>query len=54
MQKTTKEVSFAITTSQPEPHKNNANTKHKQPQAAPHEVVHYKPNTTTNRKTHKK
>jgi len=42
-------VTLAITTSQPEQHTNNANAKYKKPQAASAEVVHRKPNTTTNR-----
>jgi hypothetical protein len=50
MQKKSGEVTHANTTSQPKQHKNNANTKHKKPQAESAEVVHRKPNTTTNKK----
>jgi hypothetical protein len=43
-------VTLAITTPQPQQHKNKANTKHKHPQTAPTEEVHSKPPTTTNKK----
>ena len=50
-QKETEEVYPQITTPQPKQHTNNANTKHKKPQTAPHKLVHPKPNTTTNKTT---
>jgi hypothetical protein len=49
MQNKAEEVHHANTTSQPEQHTNNANTKYKKPQTAPTNLCTLKPNTTTNK-----